>query len=56
MENDEEELNIFKFISSDLDVEDFISTLAKKVYLCPHCGKLLSGQTSYQRHLVMFFD
>ena len=49
MENStSEELAILQFIT-DLDL-DFISN--KRVHLCPHCGKTLSGLTSYQRHLV----
>ena len=46
--NTSEELAILQFIT-DLDL-DFISN--KRVHLCPHCGKMLSGVTSYQRHLV----
>lgn len=46
--NTSEELAILQFIT-DLDL-DFISN--KRVHLCPHCGKMLSGLTSYQRHLV----
>ena len=53
MEADIDELSILDFIT-DFEVEDLISLTTKKGYLCPHCGKLLSGLTSYQRHLVLF--
>ena len=49
MEDSNEEL-VWQFIT-ELDL-DYVTN--KRVYLCPSCGKMLSGLTSYQRHLVSF--
>ena len=58
--SDEDEKVVLNFITSEFSLVDFINIPAfnlnevhiKKPHLCPNCGKMLSGLTSYRRHLV----
>ena len=61
----EDEEVVLDFIINDISLADIITLphlncppmgagggTIKKPYLCPHCGKMLSGLTSYRPHLV----
>jgi hypothetical protein len=37
-----------------ISMPPFNEETVKKPHLCPNCGKILSGLTSYRRHLVKF--
>ena len=57
--SDEDEEAVLDFLTSEIALTELISMPAfneetvKKPHLCPNCGKILSGLTSYQRHLVI---
>ena len=58
--SDEDEATVLDFISNEIPLTELITLpgfcanehIIKKPYLCPQCGKILSGLTSYGRHLV----
>ena len=57
--SDEEEEAVLDFLTNEtlaltelISMPPFNEETVKKPHLCPNCGKILSGLTSYRRHLV----
>ena len=59
--SEEDEEAILKILANEIPTDVLTSfpallrsngTVLKKTYLCPNCGKMLSGLTSLKRHLV----